>query len=345
MRSEASARGRPWGRLGLALLCLGSGLAVLATGGVAFPGRDIASKVVSAPRVKAMGPEVVVRVPWGNGPSALGRLDGDEGASEGPMSFALAADGTVWFLDQTRFRLARFGPAGALLQEMPLPADTFQDFEVMPDGSFVLLDRLAHRTMVVLDASGRFLRSVPVEGPGIPEGGTVTAMWADGSGVWLEHLHTERVRVLDASLQPCQREVVRGRPFRQGTELLGARDGRGSVTIWTEDRLRGQGSRAIVSASHEVARIIWLQADDAGDVHAVFHLLEFDGTDPTRVTHEEVIGIRYDGNLQERGVWTSPWVIREWEQFREVRVGQDGTIHQMGFEDGGVVVARWRWLS
>ncbi len=345
MRTQALGRHRSWGRWVMALLGLGAGLAVLATGGVAFPGLGSASDTTLAPPVKATGPEVVVRVPWGNEPSALGRIDGDEGASEGPMSFALAADGTVWFLDQTRFRLARFGPTGVLLQEVPLQADTFQDFEVTADGSFVLLDRLAHRTMVVLDASGRFVRSIPVEGPGISEGGMVTAMWADATGVWLEHLHTERVRVLDASLEPCKREIVRGRPYRRGIELLGAREGRGSVTIWTEDRLRGQGSRAIVSSSHEVARIIWLQADEEGNVHGVFHVLEFDGADPARVKHEEVLGIRYDGDLRETGSWKSPWVIQPWEQFREVRVGRDGTIHQMGFEDGGVVVMRWRWLS
>lgn len=326
------------------MLCLG--LAVAGAGSVALTQDARAPKAALHARMHAVGPETLVTVPWGAGSSELGRVDGDEAASEGPMSFDVADDGTVWFLDQTRFRLAQFDAKGVLLREVPIAADTFQDFEVWSDGSVVLLDRLARRLVVVLDPEGRVVRSVPVEGPGIPDGGGVTALLTDGDGVWLEFDHTERVRVLDEGLQPCKRESVRGRAFRPGAELLAARDRQGGASIWMEDRLNGTTSvQKSVAVSHDIARIVWLQTDDTGDVHAVFHLLDFDPRDPTRVVHEEVFGVRYDEHLRPRDTWSSPWVIRRWEQFREIRVGAGGTVYQMGFDDSGVTVVRWRWES
>ncbi len=331
-----------WKR-GLAML--GLGLAVLGGGTVAFTGSDGAPTAQSS-RLRAVGPEVLIQVPWGVGRSDLGRFEGDEAASEGPMSFAVGGDGTFWFLDQTRMRLVQFDDQAGMLRDVPLGSDTFQDFELMQDGSFVLLDRLARRILVVLDAAGNHVRDVSVEGPGIPEGGGVTGMLADADGIWLEFNHTERVRVLDGQLLPCKREVVRGRAFRPGVELLGALDGRGGALVWTEDRNRGNASQSrSISAKYDIARIVWLETDSTGDVHAVFHLMQFDDQDPTRLIHEEVWGARYDETLRPRDSWTSPFVIQDVEQFREVRLGPDGTVYQMGFDNRGVSVVRWRWVK
>jgi hypothetical protein len=73
--------------------------------------------------------------------------------------------------------------------------------------------------------------------------------------------------------------------------------------------------------------------------------LQFDDQDPTRLIHEEVWGVRYDETLRPRDSWTSPFVIQEVEQFREVRIAPDGTVYQMGFDDRGVSLARWRWVK
>jgi len=311
----------------------------------AFPGQGNPGGAAAQANVRAIGPETVVRVPWGSGPAELGRLDGNESASEGPMSFALAPDGSVWFLDQTRYRLARFDGSGQLLQEIGLPSNTFQDVELTSSGWFVLLDRLARRTMVVVDPMGNVVRTVPIEGPGIPDGGLVTGMWVDDKGVWLEHFNEHRVRVLNTKLQPCTRDIEPGRPFGNGLNLFASLNPRGnSPTLWTELPNGDRIANVLVPTSHAVSRIVSLETDGAGDVYAILHLLEFDPGNVRGVTHEEILGVRYDSNLRQRATWTSQWVIREWEQFREVRIARDGTVYQMGFEEDAVVVARWRWV-
>ena len=322
-------------------------LAVLAAAGVALT----QNAAVPSPRgktatVRAIGPELVVRVPWGTSPSTVSRLDGNEGASEGPMSFAVSNDGRTWFLDQVRQRLALFATDGSLAREVPIPASTFQDFEVTDQGWFVLLDRLASRVLLVLDPSGKSVREVPIEGPGIPEGGGVTAMLADDAGIWLEFNHSARVRVLDAALLPCERTIAPGRAVSPDVQAVAALDGSGGVVLSTQDIATGAILRQTsVALDHPIARIVWLQADASGDIHAAFHLLAFDPEDPKRVVYEQVHGARYDRSLQLRATWTSPQVIQVWEQFREMRVHSDGTIYQMGFANDGVSVMRWRWTS
>ncbi len=329
-----------------AWLMVALGFSIVGAAGVALTQGAEPSTSGPSTQLQVVGPEVLVKVPWGVGPDNLGRLDGNEGASEGPMSFQVASDGTIWFLDQTRFRLAQFNDQGAFLREVPIPGDTFQEFEVMADGSFVVLDRLARRVLLVLDQAGKVVSDVAVEGKGIAEGGSVTAMLTDDKGVWLENEHSTRVKVLDESLQPCTREVVRGRRLRPGVDLLAARDRAGGARIWTEHRGDGTVSASEkVGFGHDIARIVWLETDAGGDVHAVFHLLEYDSADPKQVSYEEVVGVRYDEKLRVRDTWSSRWVIRLWEQFREVRIAPDGTVYQMGFEDTGVTIARWRWTS
>jgi hypothetical protein len=324
---------------------LSLGVAVLAAGSAAFTGNQGAPSVPTS-RLRAVGPERLFDISWGEGAAELGKVDGNEGASLGPMSFALGEDGTYWFLDQTRFRLAQFDEQGTFLGQVPIPYDTFQEFEVLQDGSFVLLDRLVKKLLVVVDESGNTLQEIDVEGPGIPIGGGVTAMLVERDGLWLEFDHTERVHVLDENLQPSDREIIRGRPFRPGVELVAALDGRGGVSLWTEDRNGGYGDLSRhITANHDINRIIWMETDETGDVHIVFHLMQFEDREPFDVVHEEVYGIRYDGELRPRDSWTSPYVIQEWDQFREIRIAPDGTVYQMGFGAMGVSMLRWRWVQ
>lgn len=299
---------------------------------------------VAGTKPKAQGPEVVLSAPWGNGGSALGGLDGSEGASEGPMSFALAANGDLVVLDQINERIARFDGAGALVGELPIPAPTFQELEVLADGQIVLLDRLARAELLVLDGSGQTLRKVDLVGPGIPEGGRVTGMFAEDDGIWLELGHLHRVRVLDDKLVPCSRKVRRGRRHSADTEVLAGIDGRGGAQLWVEDEASGEIlAQASVQPGHYLDRVIWVQTDGAGDVHALFHLLEFDPVDPGRVTFDGVLGVRFDHSLQEIASYRSSLTIQIWEQFREFRIAADGTVYQMAFDDNGVRIVRWVW--
>jgi hypothetical protein len=321
---------------GIVVAMLGGGLVALTHHTAAQqPGHSTAAP---------LGPEVVLHATWGAMGATVGRFDGDEAASEGPMSFAVYPDGQLLVLDQVNYRVVRFDDTGALLGETPIPANTFQDLEIWDGGRVVLLDRLARRSLLVMTDAGTTIREIGIEGDGIPEGGGVTAMLAEDDGIWLEFDHTSRVRLLDQQLLPSVRREVRGRPFSATANLLGELDGQGDARLWLEDAATGNVlERTAVGAGHRIDRIIWLATDGAGNVHGQFHLLEDDPADPTKITFEQVLAVRYDAALHEVARFASPYVIQEVEQFREFRVMPDGTTYQMVFEHGGMSILRWRW--
>ena len=327
-----------------AVMIAGIGLAVLGAGLVALTPRTSAQgKGPSA--VTPAGPDVVLHATWGALGANVGRLDAQEGASEGPMSFAVYPNGELLVLDQVNFRLVRFDPTGVLLGETPIPASTFQELEIRDGGRIVLLDRLARRSLLVMTDAGSAILEVGVEGDGIPEGGGVTAMLGEDDGIWLEFDHTSRVRVLDQQLQPSVRREVRGRPFSEGANLLGELDHQGGAQLWLEDATTGNvlERTKVNAAGHRIDRIIWLATDEQGNVHGQFHLMDEGPLDPTQISFEQVLGLRFDAALGEIGRFTSPYVIQELEQYREFRVMRDGTTYQMVFEDGGMSILRWRW--
>jgi hypothetical protein len=286
-----------------------------------------------------------MKLPWGTTGAALGRFDGEEASSEGPMSFAVESNGDLLVLDQLNRRLARFDSSAALVTEVAIPARTFQDVEVVSGSRTVLLDRLERRSLMVLDPLGQPISETDVEGRGVTDGGEVTAMMADRDGVWLEVGHVSRVLVLDDQLAPATRRVVRGRPFDVDQTLLGTIKRDGGADIWIEDTARGSAPlRAAVPADHAVNRIIWLETDRDGNVHGLFHMMEWDPNDPTKLSFEQVLGVRWDHALQPVATYRSNHTITEHEQFREFRVLEDGTILQMAFDDSGVSFLRWRWV-
>ena len=293
------------------------------------------------------GPSTVVELAWGGGPQNVGRKDGDEAASEGPMSFAVSPSGQFLILDQVNFRVLRLDTAGKPAGSVAIPADTFQDIVSVDDDHFVLLDRLARQSLLTVDLATDETREHSIMGKGIPEGGGVTAMFALHDGIWLEFNHTDSVQVLDAQLHPCGRTVRSGRAHRDGSTRIGARlDGTGGADWWTADQQTGATvHRETVRLDRDIARIIWAAADGSGNTYLFFHVLSFHPEDVARVTHEEVVGVVYDQQHKRRGELRSLRGITQWEQFREVHVTADGTAYQMAFTDTGMQIVRWRWTS
>ncbi len=287
--------------------------------------------------------EELFLVPWGNGGSMLSRDDGDESVPQGPMSFAPGRDGEIWVLDALAARIVRFGPDGAMEREVPLPARTFEDLEVRGDRMFVL-DRVVRRSVLVLEAD-RQAGEVPIEGPGIPEGGGVTAMFAEDDGVWLEYEHRDLVRVLDADGRPGDRAVRTGRRIpgsddRLLAELDGSRRPVARVMRIGPDGTSVRVSRTVPLAGRS-PRIAWIEAGPEGDVAAVFHLL-YPSEDGLRNLGEENIGRWFGADLRLLATFRSPWCIRAWQQQRELRIAPDGALIGMAFIDEGVLFLRWR---
>ncbi|MBN2495013.1 MAG: hypothetical protein JXR96_10515 [Deltaproteobacteria bacterium] len=289
-----------------------------------------------------IGPELVLRVPWGTTTGALGRLDGYEAASEGPMSFAVSPDGDLLVLDQNNLRVVRFDPDGKVTQQLPLPDGAFEDIGLSGRGEILLLDRWVRSAVVVLDADGKVLDEVGVVGAGIPEGGGITAMLVRKDGVWLEYLHARVVRIMTEDLTRCDRSTRTARiGMPDGASVGAALDGQGGahVQMWAAD---GQIARQKKLAFGEpIRRIVWMDTDEQGRLHAVFHLLRFE-PGGFEVAHQELVGIVLGAEWQQRARFRSPHCVREWEQFIEFRVTPGGEVVQMAFTDAGVEFLRWR---
>lgn len=321
------------------------GTAVALSVGQRSEGGAVAASPPATPQAALSfhGPETVFVLPWDDSATGLGRRRDPESAPEGPMSFAVGPGGDVFVLDQVHLRVLRVSPGGAPRGAIPIPADTFQDVAVAADGSIVLLDRLARRSLLVLDAAGRTSREVPVEGEGVPEGGLVTSMAVREDGVWLEVGHERAVRVLDGSLRPCARKERPGRLLPDGGSVVASLDGRGGARIELLDASGGIRRGTTIALGSDATRIVEVGGDGAGRLYVVAHLLDFDDATGLEPVYEDVVGVVLDGELRDLASLHSPWVITGLEQFREFVLLPGGDLWQMAFGDDGARFLRWIW--
>ncbi len=298
------------------------------------------SLAIAPAAAEVTGPELVLELPWGDGDAEVGRRGGDESSPVGPMSFAVGPDGFIHVLDQVNYRVLRFDPAGQLDLEMTLPATTFQDVAVAPDGALLVVDRLVRSSILVLDEAGGTVGEYGVLSEAIPEGGGISATFVLDDGVWLEWAHTYTVRVLDEQLLPCEPTVAAGRVLRGGeARVRAALDGWGGADVWLEEM---ETTRTVadlhLDPADRIDRIIWIEADDEGRVVVALHLWARTGI--PLLDHVEVLLLGADLTVQE--TFRSPHVIVEWEQFREFKLTPDGDLYQMAFTDRGMKLLRWR---
>lgn len=274
---------------------------------------------------------------------AVGRVIGTEADSEGPKSFTVLPDGAVWVLDQVYGRIVQLDATGAEAGTIPLPSTTFDDLEHFEGRAVLALDRLVGKTLLVMDRKGKKLAEVPLEGRGIEQPGLITAMLPRPDGVWLEVQHRYSVKVLDRNLAPCDRQIVLGRPVANARSLHAALDGRGGVRVALHRRNDRQAEKtASLRASAPIHRIVWCDADAQGRVHLVVHEADFETTSPFRVRSERYWMIVLDSELRELRRQSSPWVLTEYDQRVEFRVGADGRLWQMNFTPDGVQIVDWR---
>lgn len=282
-------------------------------------------------------------LPWDD---SVGRIRGNEADSEGPKSFAVKPDGGVLLLDQVNLRVLDLDADGELIRYIALPAATFDDVEQYDGRAVLVLDRLAARTLLVMDLVGTPLAEVELQGRGIDRSGLVTAMLPRSDGVWLEVSHRYSVKVLDRHLQPCTRQIVMGRPVERGRSLHGALDGRGGVTLRRSLRNDRSAAGAVtLTGQAPFRRIVWLDEDADGAVYAVLHEAVFAPTTPFRVEQERYRMVILDEQLQELARLESPWVLTLYDQRVELRVGPDRRLWQMAFTDDGVLLLRWDWRT
>lgn len=159
-------------------------------------------------------PTPALSLGFGHAPADLGLARESEASPEGPGSLAVDEEGHVWLLDAVHQRIAVFAKSDELVGNVPLLSATVEDFALLPSGDVAVLDRLVERRVTVLAPNGAVIARAEVEGPGVEEGGLVTAVFADQTGVWLEVLHGMQVRVIDELARPDANRPTRpGLPF------------------------------------------------------------------------------------------------------------------------------------
>lgn len=185
------------------------------------------------------------------------------------MSLTTGRDGAVVVLDQVNQRMVRLDRNGKVLGTTSLPVQAAQDVVLAKDGTAVVLDRLADRSLAIIGPDGAIKGELALVGKGLPEGGAATGVFLDGDDVYVEREHGDLVRAgTTAGVNDPLRPEVPGRPTRDGRTFLSAtlvdRAG-GTLTVTAIDRpsLAHRFTRQY-GLGHPAVALVLLDADAAG---------------------------------------------------------------------------------
>jgi hypothetical protein len=304
--------------------------------------KSAAAPVVAPVKALAKPGDIVVRAGWGSGPNQVGRRHDPESSPEAPMAVTAAPDGSLWILDQVNRRATRWKdgkPAGSL----SFGSDAAQDLVFGSEGRALVLDRLADKSVAVYGPDGTLLNSLSLVGPGITEGGSVTGVFTDDSGIYVEREHGVVVQIADASGQSTDRTELIGRPSRDGKLLLQAaladRAG-GLISVRAFDRQTQQPAwSATVGLGAPVLHILALDSDKNGGVYVAAADGNESAAPPYRIVDEQLVVVRLIGGT-ERGRATLPMAPTADETFRPITVADDGTVYVMVPGDDGVTIQK-----
>lgn len=288
---------------------------------------------------------VVLSAPWGDRDGQLGRRVDPESLAQGPMSFFVDAHGVV-VLDEVNRRLARFDAHGRALAPLALDGDTAQDVARTRDGVAVL-DRLHDRRVTVYDADGTPRARLPLVGPGVADAAAVTGLFAaDDGALYLEREHGAWMRLADAAGNADRaRAPAPGRPTRAGRFVNAAIVDKQSGTVRVrlyDDAESAPAWETTVRVGAPILYLALLDGDAAGRVYLGAHTGREQPTAPYAIVDESLVlvALSATGTEQDRLVLPAP-PPRE-EAFRDLYVGDDGTIYWMRRTAAGVVVEAYR---
>ena len=167
-------------------------------------------------------PIEILRVPIGSGPDEIGVITPDEGNPEGPMSFALGKNEEIYILDQINFRIQVY-KNNVRVETIPLPADTYDDLNLCPDGTIAILDSLNQECLFIINRKGEVLNKIPLKGELIPDPAEVIEIQIveEGkfTGIWVA-LDRRSVRLASLDGQSLQPIGVPGKFSVRGRRLL-----------------------------------------------------------------------------------------------------------------------------
>jgi hypothetical protein len=300
-----------------------------------------ASRPRAAPAAASPGVEVVFEVPWGSSPGHLGRELPQEASASGPMSFAVDRDGRAFVLDQVNARVAVF-EKGKATRTVALPIDTYQDIAIDEHGGLALLDRLVSRAIAFVSPAGEIRHQIVLEGPGVPDGGSVTGLFARPDGTWVEVDHGQLVRVAlaDGSPDP-DRPVAPGRFGVGGSFVRAALAGERTAEVARVSRDGGLTPLARTQLSGSVLQLNALEVDAKGRVYLGASLFSEEPEAPFESTPagDEIVIFSPKGAEVARVMF--PGNTGPEEQMRQLRIGDDGAIYHLGLSDQGATLRRY----
>lgn len=309
---------------------------------------DLAHAGATRPRVdggRAVHATVIVSAAWGSAAGQLGRRADPESMSEGPMSFFVDGHG-VAILDNVNRRVARYDTHGRALPPIALDTDAAQDLARARD-RIAVLDRLHDKRVTIYDADGSTRATLPLVGTGISEAAAVTGLFSDRDGaLYAEREHAAWLRLAAADGSPdAARTSAPGRPTRTGNFVSAALVDRaaGRARVSQFDDLKGNLVwQTTIDFGAPLMFIALLDGDAAGRVYIGAHTGKESTTPPYAIGDESLtlVALTPDGN--EAGRLTLPAPPPSEESFRDLYVGDDGTIYWMRRTAAGVVVEAYR---
>jgi hypothetical protein len=287
----------------------------------------------------------IVTATWGAGAGQLGHRRDPESVSEGPMSFIVGKTGAI-VLDNVNARLARFDRQGKPLPPIALPNAAAQDLAPGPRDGVAVLDRLRDKSLTLYDRDGSPGPSVPLVGAGVSEAGGVTGVFAARDGdLYIEREHTAWLRLIDgAGNLDASRRAAPGRPTRDGRFVSAAIVDRAAGRIRLQ-LFNSDGSPAwseAIDCGAPIMYIALLDSDAAGDLFIAAHTGHESAAPPYRITDETLVAIALGPSGGELGRLTLPAPPPPDEAFRDLYVGDDGTLYWMRRTPAGVEIMSYR---
>ena len=289
---------------------------------------------------------VFLSAPWGEGAGQLGHRSDPESLAVGPMSFFVDGHGAV-ILDGVNRRLARFDARGKPLPPIALDNDAAQDLARAGD-RIAVLDRLHDKRVTLYDTDGSVRATLPLAAAGLADGAAATGVFADRDGdLYVEREHAAWLPLADAGGAPAPVSATApGRPTRDGRFVAAAiadrAAGRATVTLYPAAAAPAAW-QTIVDCGAPLMFLALLDSDAQGRIYLGAHTGREAPSPPYAIVDESLTVVALDGgDGHELGRFTLPAPPAHEEAFRDLYVGDDGTIYWMRRTAAGVVVEAYR---